>query len=102
MRSATACLLIAAALTGMPAVAPAQPVSGFYVSGALGPIFQHNRSVTSPAELEFAPAPVPVDPSSSNPATGARGSIGYGLGNGLRFELEGSGSASRLRLPQGP
>ena len=102
MRSAAACLLIASALAAVPAAASAQPVSGFYVSGALGPMFQHNRSVASPAGPDLAPAPVPVDPSASNPAAGGRGSIGYGLGNGLRFELEGSGSAGRLLLPRGP
>lgn len=102
MRSATGCLLIAAALAGMPAVARAQPVSGFYVGGALGPVFQHGRSVTSPAQTEFAPAPSAVDPSSSNPAAAGRGSMGFGLSNGLRFEFEGGGSAGRLRLPQGP
>lgn len=102
MGAATACLLIAAALAGAPVVAGAQPVNGFYVSGALGPVFQHNRSVTSSSGPELAPAPVTVDRPSSNPAAGGRGSIGYGLGNGLRFEVEGGGSAGRLRLPQGP
>jgi hypothetical protein len=101
MRSATTRLLIAAAaLAGTPELARAQPVNGFYVSGALGPNFQQNRSVTVPARPEFAPAPVAIDPPSASTAT--RGSIGYGLGNGLRFEAEGSGSANRLRLPLGP
>src|SRR5690349_16554072 len=101
MRSAETRLLIAAAvLAGMPVPALAQPVNGFYVSGALGPTFQQNRSVTSPSGPQFAPAPVAVDPPSGSTAT--RGSIGVGLGNGLRFEAEGSGSGNRLRLPLGP
>jgi OOP family OmpA-OmpF porin len=101
MRSTTIRLLTAAVLTAMPGLALAQPVNGFYVSGALGMAFPHNQAVTSHTAPDFMPAPMV---SASPPSTAAigQGSVGYGLGNGLRFEVEGTGGASRLRLPKWP
>lgn len=102
MRSTTTQLLTTAALFGMPALVQAQPVNGFYVSGALGMAFPHSQAVTSHTTPDFTPAPMGAGTPSSGPATLGQGSIGYGLGNGLRFEVEGSGGAGRLHLPKWP
>ena len=102
MRSAIVSLVIVSGVLAISATARAQPVTGLYVSGALGPNFLHDRSVSSPAASEFAPAPVPAGPQSATAGIAGRGSVGYGLGNGFRFELEGNRSASRLSLPQSP
>lgn len=101
MHRATLTLAAAAALCAGPATARAQPVSGFYMSGAVGGSFPHSRAVTSSAEPRFAPAPAPV-PAAPAPGAAGQGSVGFGFGNGLRLETEGFGSTSRLRLPQGP
>jgi OOP family OmpA-OmpF porin len=88
----TRTLLLAATMVGSVALAPdmaaAQPVTGLYVGGGGGANFllqEHARSysfggVTTPA---FGNAYAD---------TGYVGlaSIGYGLGNGLRFEVEGN------------
>jgi len=92
--------LIGVVCPGLPAAAWAQPVSGFYVGGGLGAAWAHGPATKFSAPPGFTPAPQPADPSTSAPV--GQGSVGYGLGNGLRFELEGNGVADRLRLPQGP
>ena len=65
MRSAIFSLVIVSGVLAMSATARAQPVTGLYVSGALGANFLHDRSVSSPAASEFAPAPVPAGPQSA-------------------------------------
>jgi len=100
MRAVVLGLLVLAALPVLPAGAAAQPVNGFYIGGGLGADFLHSQTTKTPAASGFAPAPVPSDPAA--PGAAGHGSLGYGLGNGLRLELEGSGGANRLRLPQGP
>jgi hypothetical protein len=101
LRARAAGLLIGVVCLALPAAAAAQPVSGFYVGGALGGTWTHGPSTKFSPPPGFTPAPVPA-PSTSTSAPIGQGSAGYGLGNGLRFELEGSGAANRLRLPQGP
>jgi OmpA-OmpF porin, OOP family len=100
MLSMLAGMLTIGALVAAPALAWSQPVTGFYVSGALGMAFPHSPSVTTHSEPELAPTPVQPDPSSSTSLAG-HGSVGYGLGNGLRFEVEGNGT-NGLRLPHWP
>ena len=80
--------LMATALLGLPALASAQPVDGLYIgAGAGGNILQTEtvkRISNGPAnfghgsDYRFDAGPVVI------------GSVGYGLGNGLRFELQGA------------
>jgi OOP family OmpA-OmpF porin len=80
--------LLAATMLAAPVVVHAQPVDGLYIgAGAGGNILQdetikHNRpgprDFGKGSDLKFNAGPVVV------------GSVGYGLGNGLRFELQGA------------
>ncbi len=80
--------LLAATVLAAPVAVHAQPVDGLYVgAGAGGNILQNEtvkRISNGPAnfghgsDYKFDAGPVVV------------GSIGYGLGNGLRFELQGA------------
>ena len=79
MRSAIVSLVIVSGVLAISATARAQPVTGLYVSGALGPNFLHDRSVSSPAASEFAPAPVPAGPQSATAGIAGRGSVAMGL-----------------------
>ncbi len=98
-------ILMATATLGLPAmlglsnVASAQPVDGLYVgAGAGGNILQNETVQRSrgPAnfghgsDYKFNAGPVVV------------GSVGYGLGNGLRFELQGAFYENKInRLANG-
>ena len=88
--------LLAATIIGLPAAAAAQPVAGLYVgAGALGNILQ-NETIQ---RLSTPGGAVPA--AGSNPkfdvGFGGVASIGYGLGNGLRVELEGNYRTNDLR-----
>lgn len=70
-------LLAAAVLT--PAAAIAQPIQGLYIGGDVGADFaQTMTSANSTTKVATSPGPV------------ALGAIGWGFGNGLRAEIEGS------------
>lgn len=86
----------AALLIAVPAIAMAQPISGLYVSvgGGLNLEDQSSQAYTfetfpgQPASQQVAgPGPFPITLKAGYAFSGA---IGYGLGNGIRFELEGS------------
>ena len=99
-RAALGFLSAAAAIAGVPMPGRAQPVNGFYVGGALGGTFLQNGGGSFRQERSATtPAPIPADPGSAAGFAG-HGSFGYGVGNGMRFEVEGSGA--RLNLPRGP
>ena len=78
--------LAAATIIGFPVLASAQPITGLYIgAGALWNFKQDEH--------------VPGSPGTGLPSTrfrfdeggfGGLGSVGYGLGNGLRFEIEGN------------
>jgi hypothetical protein len=95
---------LVAALLLSGASASAQPIQGFYVGGATGGTWPH-LDLTRPATADPASSP-PASASATRsvPETGTAGagSIGYGLGNGLRFEVEGNGLDNRLRAQHGP
>ena len=78
-------LLTATAVVGFPLVAAAQPIDGLYVgAGALYNFKQVEHGQNSPgAGLSGSKL------QSDGAGFGGVGSIGYGLGNGLRFEIEG-------------
>ncbi len=88
--------LLAATVLAAPVAVHAQPIDGLYIgAGAGGNLLQDEtvKRITpnGPANfgrgsnLKFEVGPVVL------------GSIGYGLGNGLRFELEGSVRDNKLR-----
>ncbi len=78
--------LLAATVLAAPFAVHAQPIDGLYVgAGAGGNILQNldaksgpTRAVGKGTNLRFDAGPMVV------------GSVGYGLGNGLRFELQGA------------
>jgi outer membrane protein OmpA-like peptidoglycan-associated protein len=95
-------LLLTAALVAMPLLSYAQPVSGLYIAGGAGANFMPPEA--GKYEVYFAPftfsdgnfrqnqpAASLHDSYHNDFAAGFAGvaSIGYGLGNGLRFEVEG-------------
>jgi outer membrane protein OmpA-like peptidoglycan-associated protein len=87
MRLAAVWLVAAALLTALalaPDAARAQPFRGLYVGAGAG--------VDIPEEIRIG-TPLPTSPrltlQSSTGFVGV-GSVGYGLGNGFRFELEGN------------
>jgi opacity protein-like surface antigen len=80
--------LLAATVLGVPAVASAQPVSGLYIgAGAMANFLQTEtiKHVESPylGNVQHGSNPV------FDPGWGGVASIGYGLGNGVRVEIEG-------------
>ena len=81
-------LLAAAAVVALPVLAQAQPVSGLYLGAGVGANFLDKTDITgtwgSPAEK--------IDGSSAEFDWGYVGvlSLGWGFGNGLRAEIEGS------------
>jgi OmpA-OmpF porin, OOP family len=70
--------LLALALLAAPMVAHAQPIQGLYVGGAAGYNLPENDNVAGGGEIKPGGGFVGL------------GSVGYGLGNGIRFELEGN------------
>ena len=75
---------LAFALVALPIVAKAQPFQGLYVGAGAGLYWPNGINVTTPAPT--VPR-VRIDPSLGY---GAVASVGYGLGNGIRFEVEGN------------
>jgi outer membrane protein OmpA-like peptidoglycan-associated protein len=71
--------LVAASLLCLPVAAMAQPVDGLYVGAGFGYNFMQDQKVKTPlhGHLEENGGPIGV------------GSVGYGLGNGFRVELQG-------------
>jgi opacity protein-like surface antigen len=86
--------LLAATILAAPFAVHAQPVDGLYIAGGAGADFlqTENLKKTVPAHANigygsnyrFDVGPV------------VAGSVGYGLGNGLRFEIEGLGTDNKL------
>jgi outer membrane protein OmpA-like peptidoglycan-associated protein len=70
--------LLATALLVAPVAAQAQPFQGFYIGGGAGFNLPLNDRISGGGQLEPGGGFVGL------------GSVGYGLGNGFRFELEGN------------
>jgi outer membrane protein OmpA-like peptidoglycan-associated protein len=83
-------VLVAATILALPLAANAQPVTGLYVGAGVGPDFQLNTDVKN---LQLGAGPLGGLSTSGKEkySTGFNGlaSVGYGLGNGLRAEIEG-------------
>ena len=85
--------LLAATVLVAPVAAQAQAITGLYIGAGVGANFMQDQSVTGlrypsfPGQGRFAA----FNGSNVQMDTGFVGvaSVGYGLGNGLRFEIEG-------------
>ncbi|HEX2943933.1 MAG TPA: OmpA family protein [Rhodopila sp.] len=90
--------VLATALFSMPVVAMAQPVTGLYLQGGAG--------LSAPQNPKFTPygAGYGVGQGTLKENYGYNGelAVGYGLGNGFRFEIEGDfihNSINQLGIP---
>jgi OOP family OmpA-OmpF porin len=84
LRSALmAATVLAVPAIALPTLAKAQPISGLYVGAGAGYDYQSNQ------KLDYAPGGLGGSRAFYKGSVSGSGSIGYGLGNGLRFELEG-------------
>lgn len=81
-------LLLTVSTVGCPTVAYAQPISGLYVGAGAGANFMPVE--TNEIALPFRNREIVLfNNASSDTGWAAVASAGYGLGNGLRFEVEG-------------
>jgi outer membrane protein OmpA-like peptidoglycan-associated protein len=78
--------LFAATLLALPLAARGQPIEGLYVGAGAGANWQMQTSV----RLHTGPAPGPNLSDGFDTGVAALGSIGWGFGNGVRIEAEGS------------
>jgi OOP family OmpA-OmpF porin len=79
--------LVAATMLALPLAANAQPVNGLYIAGGLGGTYMQDLDAKAGGVSGKLPSHI-----------GAAGmvSLGYGLGNGIRLELEGDYRANSL------
>jgi OOP family OmpA-OmpF porin len=85
--------ILATAFLATPAVAMAQPITGLYVGAGVGLHAPQDPNIT-PYALGYRTGRVQLDEDfgfNSNLA------VGYGLGNGFRFEIEGDFARSDVR-----
>ena len=88
--------LLVASLLAIPLTATAQPFQGVYVGAGAGVYWPDSVNV----QTSVASSPRPrLDPSVG---FGALVSVGYGLGNGFRFELEGNYRQADISHGTGP
>jgi len=78
--------LLAVTLLALPLAARAQPVEGLYVGAGAGANWQQQTRV----RLHTGPLPGPTLTDSFDTGVAALGSLGWGFGNGVRLEAEGS------------
>ena len=80
-------VVLAAALLAVPLAATAQPVSGLYVSGGVGMDLPQNVGVVpGSAAAVGGTSHLRME---ENLGFDGIGAVGYGLGDGFRFEIEG-------------
>jgi outer membrane protein OmpA-like peptidoglycan-associated protein len=94
-------LLAATVLAAAPVAAKAQAISGLYIGAGAGANFMQEEnisSVTFPQRSPFAFGANATNQTNINFQAGFVGllSVGYGLGNGLRFEVEGAYRSNKL------
>ena len=98
--------LLAATMVAVPFAVQAQAVNGLYIGAGAGANFMHNEDV----RIRSFPAAFPasqrgrIGPRSLSYDTGFVGlaSVGYGFGNGLRVEVEGSYRQNKIDRFGGP
>jgi outer membrane protein OmpA-like peptidoglycan-associated protein len=86
--------LLAAGLLALPIVASAQPVTGLYIAGGVGVNLMQDEHVDSVSVPGTGVSPGVKLGSDVGP-TGIL-AVGWGLGNGLRFEAEGDFRANKF------
>lgn len=76
--------LLTATVLALPVAALAQPITGLYVAGGVGPNYQQEEAIRASPGLG-------TPPFTAHFGIGANGvaSVGYGLGNGVRVEIQG-------------
>ncbi len=84
---------LAAALSVLPFVAQAQPIQGLYVASGVGVHMPQNTRV-SPGSAAFGGSHLRM---TQDLGFEVLGSLGYALGNGARFEIEGDFNQNGLR-----
>jgi len=90
--------LVAATILALPVAAKAQPISGLYVGGGAGVNIMLDENATANVpHFGSVSGNLP-----SHPGAAADVSIGYGLGNGLRMELEGAYTYNSFYTSGGP
>ena len=89
--------LLAATILALPVAAQAQPISGLYVAGGLGGnyLLDTNTSVNGKG---FNSGVGSGKISNNNGGVAGEFSVGYGLGNGLRLELEANGIDGHVNI----
>ena len=85
-------MVLTVALAALPVLAQAQPIQGFYVTGGAGAHLTQNTGV-SDNNAAFAGSHLRMQQALGFEALG---SLGYALGNGGRFEVEGNFNQSGL------
>jgi len=96
--AATAMALPFAAQLGQ---AQAQPVTGLYIGAGAGINFMQHQNHSAIAG-DFSEYEVASGRASHRPGIAVVGSIGWGFGNGLRAEIEGSWRDSKIKGIAGP
>ena len=100
-------LLAATVLAAAPVAAQAQAISGLYIGAGAGVDFMQNQTLDRTRLPQVATVPTSatnlLGRRTINMGPGFAGvvSVGYGLGNGLRFELEGGFDQSRFKKAGG-
>jgi outer membrane protein OmpA-like peptidoglycan-associated protein len=89
--------LVAAAVMATPAVALAQPIDGLYIGGGVGLHSPQDPNVT-PLGPGFSGNKIKIH---ENYGINGNMAVGYGLGNGFRFEIEGDIMNSGVNNLQG-
>jgi outer membrane protein OmpA-like peptidoglycan-associated protein len=90
--------LLAATILALPVAAQAQPVTGLYVAGGLGGDYLMDAKTRLSSNPSFVNA---VGKLRSRGGFVGVGSVGYGLGNGLRIELEANGRSNHVNVKNG-
>ena len=100
VRSVLLSATVLATAVVLPNLAKAQPVTGIYIGAGAGVNFEEAERVKSRTAL-FTGVVTP-EKTLNNHQIGYAGvvSLGYGLGNGLRLELEGDYRYNRLGFPR--
>lgn len=94
-----AATVLALPVMALPAIAQAQPVTGLYVAGGIG----GNYLMDTKTKFQPATGTSTINPGKYRSNGGPVGvaSVGYGLGNGLRIELELNGRETSGKFRNG-
>ena len=100
-------LLAATVLAAAPVAAQAQAISGLYIGAGAGVGFMQDQHITRTTFPQVAAVPLAATNLGGNRSVGMGAgfagvvSVGYGLGNGLRRELEGGVNQNRFQSAKG-